>query len=250
MSQELGYAKTILIIEKDEQASRFLQFLLSREKFRVLATADVRRALPIIRAESPDLIVLDLTLRQPSGPMSCKELRDWSAAPILAMSDQAEERLIVAVLDAGADGFVSLPFRPGELLARIRAMLRWSPSRPGHDVITSGDLEIDLAQRLVFVAGNPVRLTRTEFNILAFLARNHDRPVSAEAILETVWGPVRGDYTQSLRVHIGHIRRKIELDPSRPRYLVTLRGGCYRLSGLGKGSGTDSEKDRSRSTGA
>jgi two-component system KDP operon response regulator KdpE len=127
-----------------------------------------------------------------------------------------------------------MPFKPGELLARIRALLR-SPSTPQiRDVIRSGDLEIDLTQRRVFIAGKGVRLTRTEFNILAYLARNHDRPVSTQAILEAVWGPVRGNYTQSLRVHIGHIRRKIEPDPSQPAYLLTHRGGRYQLSTSGR----------------
>jgi two-component system KDP operon response regulator KdpE len=236
MSQDLTSMKTVLIIESQQQASRFLRSLL-QESFRVLTAGDVRRALPVIQEESPDLIVVNLTSLGSSGPTFCRELRNWSSAPILAISNLPEERLIIEALDAGADGFVTLPLKPGELMARVRALLRWRGSRPQiHDIIRSGDLEIDLPQRRVLVAGKAVRLTRTEFNILAFLARNHERAVPTETILVNVWGPLRGNYTQSLRVHIGHIRRKIEPDPLHPRYLITHRGGRYRLSGVAKQS--------------
>jgi two-component system KDP operon response regulator KdpE len=237
MTQDQTQVKTVLIIESDEQASNLLQFVLQKENFRVLAEADGRRALPVIQAESPDLLVVDLSSRRSSGPRLCRELRNWSPAPILAVCRHPEEQLIVEALDAGADGFVSLPLKPAEMVARIRALLRWRATQPqNQDVIRSGELKIDLTQRRVFVNGKAVRLTRTEFNILAFLARNHARPVSTDTILENVWGPMRGDYTQSLRVHIGHIRRKIEPDPSNPRYLITHRGGSYRLSGVVKNS--------------
>ena len=238
MTQDSPRMKTVLIIES-EQASTFMQFLLRKENFRVSTAGDVRRALPVIQAEAPDLVVLDLTSRRSTASIQCRELRNWSSAAILAVSNLPEERLIIEVLDAGADGFISLPVKPGELLARIRALLRWHANpRQSQDIIRSGDLEIDLTQRRICIGGKTVRLTRTEFNIVAFLARNHDHAVSTETILETVWGPMRGDYTQSLRVHIGHIRRKIEPDPSRPQYLITHRGGRYRLRG-GKPSGED-----------
>jgi two-component system, OmpR family, KDP operon response regulator KdpE len=227
--------KTILMIESDELACRFIQFLLQKEGFRVLRAADVRRALPVIQAEAPDLVFLDLTSREESGAAQCRELRNRYREPVLALSGRPEERLLIDVLDAGADAYVNMPFKPGELLARIRVLLRARSTKPqSHEVIRSGELEIDLTQRRVFVGGRAVRLTRTEFNIVSFLARNHEQAVSTQTILETVWGPARGDYTQSLRVHIGHIRRKIEPDPSRPRYLITHRGGRYRLSGTGK----------------
>jgi two-component system KDP operon response regulator KdpE len=226
--------KTVLIIESQQQASRFLRSLL-QGSFRVLTTEDVRSALPVIQDEAPDLIVVNLTSLGPSAAAFCRELRKWSSAPILAISNLPEEELIIEALDAGADGFVTLPLKPGELMARIRALLRWRTSRPQiHDIIRSGDLEIDLPRRRVLVAGKPLRLTRTEFNILAFLARNHERAVPTESILVNVWGPTRANYTQSLRVHIGHIRRKIEPDPLHPRYLITHRGGRYRLSGVAK----------------
>jgi DNA-binding response OmpR family regulator len=246
MNQDQTPLKTVLIIESDELASSLLQFVLQKENFRVLSEPDARRALPVVQAESPDLVVVDLSARQSSGARICRELRNWLSAPLLAVCEQPAEHLIVEVLDAGADGFVTLPLKPGEMLARIRALLRWRASQPqSQDVIRSGELKIDLTQRRVFVNGKAVRLTRTEFNVLAFLARNHSRAVSMETILENVWGPMRGDYTQSLRVHIGHIRRKIEPDPTNPRYLVTHRGGSYRLSGVVKNI-SEAEEDGAR----
>jgi two-component system KDP operon response regulator KdpE len=235
MSEGLAKMKTILILESDELACRFIHFMLQKEGFHVLRAAGVRREPPLTHSGTPDLVILDLTAREGEGPALCRELRDWYRGLVLALSGRLDEQIAIDVLDAGADTYVNVPFKPGELLARIRALLRWGAARPQpQDVIRSGDLEIDLTQRRVFVAGQAARLTRTEFNILAFLARTLDRPVSTQAILETVWGPAHGDYTQSLRVHIGHIRRKIEPDPSRPRYLITHRGGNYRLSSSGK----------------
>lgn len=235
MTEDLAEMNTILILESDKLACRFIHFMLQKEGFRVLRAPDVHRALPLIQSEAPRLVIVDLTSREAQGTTVCRELRGWYSQPMLVLSTRLEEQLAIDVLDAGADIYVNMPFKPAELLARIRALLRSpSPTPAILDVIRSGDLEIDLTQRRVFVAGKGVRLTRTEFNILAFLARNHDRPVTTQAILEAVWGPVRGDYTQSLRVHIGHIRRKIEPDPSQPAYLLTHRGGRYQLSTTGR----------------
>ena len=237
MTEDFAVTKTILILESDELACRFIHFMLQREGFRVLRAADLSHGLPVIQAEAPHLVMLDLTSREAQGTTLCRELRNWYSGALLALSGRSEEQLVIDVLDAGADTYVNIPFKAGELLARVRALLRSHFVKPqSRDVIRSGELEIDLTQRRLFVVGKAVRLTRTEFNILAYLARNHDRPVSTEAILDTVWGPLRGDFTQSLRVHIGHIRRKIESDPTRPRYLVTHRGGCYRLTGTVKKS--------------
>jgi DNA-binding response OmpR family regulator len=145
--------KTVLIIES-EQASTIMQFLLRKENFRVSTAGDVRRALPVIQAEAPDLVVLDLTSRRSTASIQCRELRNWSSAAILAVSNLPEERLIIEVLDAGADGFISLPVKPGELLARIRALLRWHANpRQSQDIIRSGDLEIDLTQRRICIGG-------------------------------------------------------------------------------------------------
>ncbi len=235
MTEDLAAIKTIMILESDELACRFIHFMLQREGFRVQRAASLQDAEPLMYAETPQLVMLDLTGREAGGTAMCRELRNSYDGPILALSGGSHEQLVIDVLDAGADTYVNIPFKAGELLARIRALLRSRAAKPQRpDVIRSGEIEIDLTQRRLLVAGKAVRLTRTEFNIVSFLARNHDRPVSTEAILETVWGPTRGDFTQSLRVHIGHIRRKIEPDPAQPRYLLTQRGGRYRLSGTGK----------------
>lgn len=235
MTDDLAEMNTILILESDKLACRFIHFMLQKEGFRVLRAPDVHGALPLIQAEAPHLVIVDLTSRETQGSTMCRELRSWYSQPVLVLSTRLEEQLAIDVLDAGADIYVNMPFKPAELLARIRALLRSPSPKPQIlDVIRSGDLEIDFTQRRVFISGKGVRLTRTEFLILAFLARNHDHPVSIQAILEAVWGPVRGDYMQSLRVHIGHIRRKIEPDPSQPTYLLTRRGGRYQLSTTGR----------------
>lgn len=232
MNQNLSEMKTVLLIESDAATSRNIQLVLEKEGFRLLTADGVRLALPLIQAESPDLIVLDLVSRETEGPALCRELRNWCREPILTLSSRLDEQLLVDVLDAGADAYLTLPVKPNLLGARVRALLRAQAERSqAQDVIRSGDLEIDIVQRRVFIAGEPVRLTRTELKILSFLARNQNRAVSAETILQAVWGPVRGTYRQSLRVHIGHIRRKIEEDPSNPRYLITHRGGRYSLRG-------------------
>jgi two-component system KDP operon response regulator KdpE len=235
MTQDLSLTRTILIVESDKATCGFIQFLLQRENYRVLTATDLRRVLPLVRSEAPDLVILDLTARKEGELEICRELRTWYSETILVFCGRREEQFLIDLLDAGADAYVTPPFEPDVLLARIRALLRGQPAKsPDESVIRSGDLEIDLTRRRVIVMGRPAKLTRTEFNILSYLARHQDRPVTTQMILENVWGPVRGDYTQSLRVHIGHIRRKIEPDPSQPRYLLTERGGSYRLSALAR----------------
>jgi two-component system KDP operon response regulator KdpE len=147
------------------------------------------------------------------------------------LSGNGDESTIVQVLDRGADDYLTKPFRSGELLARMRALLRRASTQPERSsVVVAGELSIDLAKRKVLRDGNEIRLTRTEFDIVAFLGRNLDRVVTAEMILRQVWGPHHGEYAQTLRVHIGHIRRKIERDPAKPDYVLTQAGVGYRFS--------------------
>jgi two-component system KDP operon response regulator KdpE len=180
---------------------------------------------------SPHLIILDLSLPIISGLDACGQLRSWYQAPILVLSAHNHEHLIVKALDLGADDYLTKPFRPGELLARIRALLRRASKQPaGKSTLRAGNLKLDLARRRVFRSKEEITLTRTEFDILAYLARHLDRVVNTEMILQEVWGRHHGQYEQTLRVHIGHIRKKIEPDPSKPRYVVTEPGVGYRLA--------------------
>jgi two-component system KDP operon response regulator KdpE len=233
MTEDLSQARTVLLVESDAKICRFILFILRKERYRVLTARDLRRVAPLIRAETPDLVILDLIPRDTGQLEICQELRASCDDPILVLTSNHEEQFLIDLLDNGADAYAIPPFNPEVLLARIRALLRHSAASD-HSVIRSGDLELDLTRRRAALRDRPIRLTRKEFNILCYLARNGDRAVSTGMILENVWGPAPGDYTQSLRVHIGRIRRKIETDPSRPRYLVTERGGHYRLYGRPK----------------
>jgi two-component system, OmpR family, KDP operon response regulator KdpE len=231
MTQELSQMKTVLLFERDDAVCGLIESILKSADYQLVITHDDGSALSLAQTEAPDLMILDLTQEPEDGLQLCRSLRAWYGEPILVLTNQAEEEFVISLLDAGADAYITMPIKPAELLARLRAMLRVRPMRlQNRQIVRSGELEVDLGARSIRIDGKEVRLTRTEFNILAFLARHQGRAVSMQMILENVWGPIRGDYTQSLRVHIGHIRHKIERNPSRPRYLMTERGGRYRFS--------------------
>jgi two-component system KDP operon response regulator KdpE len=180
---------------------------------------------------TPDLVVLDLSMPGLSGLEVCQELRSWLTAPILVLSVRGSDADKITALDAGADDYLTKPFSAGELLARIRALLRRpSLQTPSAPVIKVEDLEINLAQRRVTHAGKEIDLTKTEFDILAYLALNPDRVLTSKMILQQVWGPEYGDDTQTLRVHVSHLRKKIEPHPTVPRYILTEPGVGFRFS--------------------
>ena len=176
----------------------------------------------------PEAIILDLLLPDGSGTDVCRQLRTWSAVPIVVLSAVGEEREKIAALDAGADDYVTKPFSGDELLARVRAQLRRASPllRP---VLEVADLRIDLEKRLVTVAGEPVALTPIEYDLLRLFAENEGKLLTHPAILRAIWGPAYGDESNYLHVYISHLRRKIEPDPARPRYLLTQPGVGYRL---------------------
>jgi two-component system KDP operon response regulator KdpE len=176
----------------------------------------------------PDAVILDLVLPDRSGIEVCRELRSWSSAPILVLSVVGDEAEKVAALDAGADDYVEKPFGIEELLARLRALLRRvGPST--EPVLEVGELVIDLDKRLVTVAGQAVSLTPNEFELLRVLAQNEGKLMTHPAILREVWGPAYGAESHYLHVYISQLRRKLEPDPARPRYLLTEPGAGYRL---------------------
>jgi len=221
----------VLVVDDHEPVLKIVQGVLERERYQVLLARDGAQALQAAIEHSPHLIILDLSLPALSGLEVCRQLRTWYQAPILILSGHGEESTIVETLDLGADDFLTKPFRPLELLARIRALLRRFQEQPNRSaVIRAGALELDLARRRVHRNGEEIRLTRTEFDILAYLARNLDRVVTSTMILQAVWGPHHGEYAQTLRVHMGHIRKKVEPDPPNPVYILTEPGVGYRLS--------------------
>jgi two-component system KDP operon response regulator KdpE len=173
--------------------------------------------------------VLDLVLPDGDGVSIAKEVRSWSRLPILVLSAVGDEREKVRALDAGADDYVTKPFGTDELLARLRAVLRRSPDSGHASQIEIGDLTIDLEDRKVLSDGHEVHLTPIEFDLLRVLAQHPGRLITQRQLLQEVWGPQYVDESHYLRVHIAHIRAKIESDPSRPRYLLTEPGVGYRL---------------------
>ena len=176
----------------------------------------------------PEALILDLLLPDGSGTDVCRELRSWSAMPIIVLSAVGEEREKIAALDAGADDYVTKPFSGDELLARLRAALRRTRPEP-RPVVEVGDLRIDLERRHVTVCGREVALTPIEYDLLRLLAENEGKLMTHPVILREIWGPAYGDESNYLHVYVSHLRRKIEPDPARPRYILNQPGVGYRL---------------------
>jgi two-component system KDP operon response regulator KdpE len=178
----------------------------------------------------PDLILLDLGLPDESGHSVLKKIRKWYTNPVIILSVQKREVDIINALDNGANDYLSKPFRVGELLARIRTALRNAISEEGEMIITCKDLEFDLGSRVVKKNGHPLKLTTTEYNLLALLARSMGKVLTHQFLLRSIWGPGYIDQSQYLRVFIAQIRKKIESDPNRPEILITESGVGYRLN--------------------
>lgn len=226
----------ILVVDDEQQVIHFVKSLLERENYSVVVALNGSDALDLAVKHSPEMTILDISLPDISGLEVCRKLRNWYRGPILVLSGLGEETTVVAALDSGADDYLTKPFRPGELLARMRALLRRSVEKTqARTEIQIEDLKVDLAKRRVHRGDQELQLTRTEFDVLAHLARNLDAVVTTKSILERVWGPYHGEYAQTLRVHVGHIRKKIEADPAAPRYLLTEAGVGYRLTNPSQG---------------
>jgi two-component system, OmpR family, KDP operon response regulator KdpE len=221
-------AARILVVDDEPQILRALRASLRGAGYEVFTAETAASALAETAARLPDAIILDLMLPDGSGTDVCRELRTWSAAPVIVLSAVGDEAEKIAALDAGADDYVTKPFGIDELLARLRAVLRRSDP-PGAPVLEVGDLVVDLEKRAVSVRGEPVRLTPHEFKLLALLARNPGKLLTHAAILREVWGPQYGRESHYLHVYVSQLRRKIEVDPLRPRHLLTEPGAGYRL---------------------
>jgi two-component system, OmpR family, KDP operon response regulator KdpE len=221
----------ILVVDDENQIRRALKSILGTRGYSLEMAATAEEALLKAIDTPPDLVVLDLALPDRSGIEVCRELRTWMTAPILVLSVRANEADKIEALDEGADDYLTKPFSAGELLARIRALLRRAAALTSPPpVVTSGDLEIDIARRRVRRAGEEIALTPTEFDILAYLARNAGLVVTQKMILEKVWGPEWVEDAQTLRVHVSNLRKKIEPHPGGPRYIITEPGVGFRFS--------------------
>ena len=221
----------VLVIDDEEEIRRALKSVLTVRKFDVTLAVDGSTGLDAAIDCSPDLVILDLSLPDMDGLEVCRELRNWLKAPILVLSVRGDDADKIAALDLGADDYLTKPFSAGELLARIRALLRRAGhGEPASPVIEAGDIRIDVSTRTVAVRGQEVVLTRTEFDILHFLAEHADTIVTSRMLLQTVWGPWYVGDTQTLRAHISHLRKKIEADPALPKHIITEPGVGFRLS--------------------
>ena len=218
----------VLVVDDELQILRALQIKLRGAGYAVETAATAKEALMKAGMRPPDAIVLDLVLPDRRGTDVCRELRGWYAAPIVVLSAVGDEKEKVEALDAGADDYVTKPFSGDELLARLRAVLRRvSPS--AEMVVSIGELRLDLENRIVTMSGRRIALTPIEYDLLRALARNQGKLLTHPALLREVWGPAYQEESNYLHVHVSHLRRKIEPDPARPRYILNQPGIGYRM---------------------
>lgn len=230
--QPFDSAVTILVIEDEPQIRRFLRATLTSHGYKMVEAATAQEGLVQATSRLPDLVILDLGLPDMDGVEVARRLREWSTAPIVVLSVRDRENDKIAALDAGADDYLTKPFGVGELLARIRVALRHSAQispEPGDPVFKTGDLQVDLARRQVLLNGAEIHLTPIEYKLLVVLIRHAEKVVTHQQLLKEVWGPACTTETHYLRVYMGQLRRKLEADPARPRYLITEPGVGYRL---------------------
>ncbi len=218
----------VLVVDDEPQILRALRTTLRGAGYDVDTADTAEAALAAAAARPPDAIILDLVLPDGTGTEVSRELRKWTDVPVIVLSAVGEEAQKIAALDAGADDYVTKPFGVEELLARLRAVLRRSTTAPT-ETIEIGELTIDVPGRLVTVNGARVKLSPHEFDLLRVLAQNRGKLLTHPALLREVWGPAYGAEAHYLHVYISHLRRKIEPDPSSPRYLLTEPGSGYRL---------------------
>ena len=221
----------ILLIDDESQILRALKTILAANHFRIISAINGEQGLALAAAQSPDLVILDLTLPDMDGIQVCEQIREWSAVPIIVLSVRDSEKDKVAALDKGADDYLTKPFGIEELLARIRVALRHSQLSLGNKetIITAGPISIDLAKHLVTLNGEEVKLTATEFKLLAYLAAHSDRVLTHQTIMLHVWGMEEADHIEYLRVYIGLLRKKIESNADDPKILITDPGVGYRF---------------------
>lgn len=221
----------VLVIDDEAPILRALRINLAARKYEVTVAADGATGLAAIARDRPDVVILDLGLPDMDGTEIIRGVRGWSSTPIIVLSAWGQESQKVAALDAGADDYVTKPFGMDELLARLRAAVRRASRAPDEPVVVTPDFTVDLTDKRVTKDGHDVRLTPTEWQLLEVLVRNCDRLVTQRQLLQEVWGPQYETEGNYLRVYVAHLRRKLEPDPSRPRYLLTEPGMGYRFTG-------------------
>ena len=225
----------VVVIEDDRHICRFVRASLESEAMRVTEAQTGQRGLALVAGTRPDLVIVDLGLPDMDGVDVIRQLRGWSAVPVIVLSARSSEKEKVAALDAGADDYLTKPFGVAELMARIRAQLRRQNRTAGAEgsIVRFGDVVVDLDARVVQRGGEPVHLTPIEYRLLAALARQAGRVITQRQLLQEVWGPSRVDSAHYLRIYMGHLRQKLERDPAQPEHIVTETAVGYRLVGAG-----------------
>lgn len=219
----------ILIIDDEPQIRKLLQINLESNDYKVIQASTGKEGLILSANHPPDLILLDIGLPDKSGHEILKELREWYNNPVIILSVQDNESDIVLALDNGATDYLTKPFRTGELLARIRSAIRRSQNTENKSNIICGDIEIDLISRTVRRKGETVKLTSTEYNLLALFAKNEGKVLTHQFILKEIWGYSYQTETQYLRVFVGTLRKKLEENPNNPQHIITESGVGYRF---------------------
>lgn len=224
-------AHHILIVEDEAEIRRFVRLALGAEGHVVHEAEGVQRGLIEAGTRRPDLVVVDLGLPDGDGVDLIRELRQWSAVPVIVLSARSQEADKIAALDAGADDYLVKPFGAGELMARVRAQLRRHRQQTpaGEPAVAFGEVRVDLIRRTTEKAGETLHLTPIEYKLLTHLAAQPDRVVTHRQLLKAVWGPGHAEDTHYVRVHMANLRKKVEDDPSRPRHLRTEAGIGYRF---------------------
>jgi DNA-binding response OmpR family regulator len=221
---------TILAVDDEPHVLKLVKANLESSGYKVLTAADGQEAIETVERELPDLVILDLMLPKMDGYAVCRRIREFSAVPVIMLTARSSQVDMVHGFEVGADDYLTKPFSVTELLMRVQAVLRrskWPEEIMVRQGFRAGPIEIDFAQHRVEVEGQPVKLTPTEYRLLAYLASHANRVIIHRELLRAVWGPEYGDETEYLRVYMRYLRQKLEADPSEPRYLLTQPGAGY-----------------------
>lgn len=227
-------ATTVLVVDDEKALRDFVRRNLEIRGYKIITAANGLEALALFNTEQVNLVILDIMMPHLDGLETARRIRQESSVPIIILTALGEESDKVRAFDLGADDYLTKPFGVGELLGRIKAVLRrsqWSESNPDEKTIARGEISVDLERHRVSVRGEPVEMTPTEFNLLVYLMRNTGKALTHRAILQHVWGTEYFHETEYLRVYMGKLRQKIEAEPDNPRYIHTERGLGYRFEG-------------------
>jgi len=222
--------KRIIVVDDENQITRVLKRILQAHRYDVRVAADGESALEMFADFKPDLVITDLSMPVMDGIELCRGIRRISEVPIIVLSVRGEESTKVSALDVGADDYITKPFGTEELLARVRAALRRAPARPDTETIEAGDFVIDPAAYRATVRGAEIHLTPKEFELLLFFARNEGKVLTHRALLTAVWGANSAEQPEYLRVFVGNLRKKIEVNPSQPQHILTEPWVGYRFN--------------------